>query len=135
MASFTTKSYGTIIYTSPGEDKGSKGRGKRGRKKRPSNYRRLKEEYDISIHTRVMTLSDAYAVREALNIRIKNKVLEVVVVDLDRGYIAKIGADIYMVKSGVDGFDVYLREATRRKSFKKKLKSIQDNLGKQIEKS
>lgn len=127
MGSFTTKSYGTIIYTSPGENKGNKGRGKRGRRQRPSSYRRLKEDYDISIHTRVMTLSDAYAVREAMNIRIKNKVLDVMAVDLDEGYIAKIGADIYMIKTESDSFDLYLRKATRRKLFRKKLKSIHNN--------
>lgn len=124
MSPLTTKSYGTIIYTNPGVDNKDKKPRRGGHRQRPSAYKRLNKDYPIDKHIFITAIEDAHNVRETMSLRVKNVVLDEMCADIEAGYIGKLGADVYVIKSSPGHCDIYLRAATRRKAYRKKIKSI-----------
>lgn len=123
MGSYTTNSYGPIIYTSPGENQDNKSHRKPKRRK-PSAYKRLNKDYGIDAHIWIATTDTVSAVRQIMSLRMKDKFLEEASQDLDDGYVARFGADVYVIKARPDTYEVYLRQGTRRKAYKRKIQAI-----------
>ena len=59
-----------------------------------------------------------------MSLRMKDKLLEEATQDLDEGYVAKFGADVYVVKARPNTYEIYLREGTRRKAYKRKIQAM-----------
>ncbi len=124
MSPFTTNSYGPMIYTKPGAT--SKNGGRRGGGGRPkqSAYKRLNKDYDIEPHAFIETISQISDLRKVIHLRVKDKTLAEAASDLGEGYIAKIGSDIYIVQINASKYNIYLRRSTRKKAYKRKIKSV-----------
>jgi len=123
MGSYTSNSYGPIIYTNPGENKDKKHHG-RSKRLKPSSYKRLNKDYPIEKHVRVTTAETVVDIRQSMSLRIKDKFLNEMSADLENGFVGKIGADVYVIKNQLNAYEVYLREGTRRKAYKKKLQLL-----------
>lgn len=123
MGSYTTNSFGPIIYTNPGENKDKKHPG-RSRRLKPSLYKRLNKDYPIEKHAWVTATETVADIRQSMSLRIKDKFLNEMSADLDNGFVGKIGADVYVIKNRSNAYEVYLREGTRRKAYKKKLQLL-----------